>query len=296
MRLFCTTAPALFLALFLGAVLVGTNAEAADTPVCGRTTAMDGLKAAWTAPGGGILIAAHRGGHLSAPENSLAAVDEAVAEGADVIELDVKVSHDGVPYLMHDQTVNRTTDGQGDAEVLTYAEVRRLTLRGGTTSPPTLIEALRATCGRILVDLDLKTDRIAPVVAAIQGLGMTDQVFLFDGDSDILRRGQALAPGIGVMPRVSHPDGLAAALDGLDRVAVVHGDPDSLTPALQAVLRALPVRIWINSLGDVDEALEIGQGCRALTQLLGHGADVIQTDRPRLLRDRLAQCGLERRS
>ncbi len=292
MRLTCMTA----LALIMGAALSATNAEAADTSICGQTTQIAALKSVWGAPGGRIMIAAHRGGHLSAPENSLAAIDEAVTEGADIIELDVKVSSDGVPYLMHDQTVNRTTDGEGDAEALTYAEVRRLTLRGGTTPPPTLIEALRATCGRLLVDLDLKTDRIAPVVAAIQGLGMTDQVFLFDGDSDVLRRGQALAPGVGVMPRVLDPDGLSAATASLDRIAVVHGDPESLTPGLRDAIRALPARIWINSLGDVDEVLDTDRACSALTELLGHGANVIQTDRPRLLRTKIADCRLETRS
>ncbi len=284
----------------MSAVLLGLLAGLAATPapaapICGATPAMARLQAELDRPRGALLIAAHRAGHLRAPENSLAAIDEAIVEGADIVEIDIKVSADGVPFLMHDQTVTRTTGGEGDAESLTYAQVRRLTLKGGQEPPPTLLEVLRRTCGRVLVDLDLKTDRLAPITALVEGLGMADQVIFFDGDSDVLRQVRGLAPRSRVMPRVNTPDGLHAAAKGLAPIVIIHGDPGSLTPQLQAGVRALPARVWINSLGEVDEAiaLDAPDVCARLGVLVGVDANVIQTDQPRRMRAALTACGLK---
>lgn len=264
-------------------------------PVCGQTAVMSRLQAELAKPRGALLIAAHRAGHLDAPENSLAAIDEAVRAGADIIEIDVKVSADGVPFLMHDQTVTRTTGGVGEAESLTYAQVRALRLEGGSEPPPTLVEALRSACGRVLVDLDLKTDRVAPVIAVVEGLGMTDQVLFFDSDSQVLAQVRRLAPQAVIMPRVSRPDGLAEAVEGLAPIFVLHGDPDSLTPPLRMQIRALAARVWINSLGEVDAAVatDAPDVCERLEALLALDADIIQTDRPLALRRALASCRLE---
>ncbi len=281
--------------LALVAGLAATPALAA--PICGDTPVMANLQQQLDQPRGTLLIAAHRAGHLNAPENSLAAIEEAVVEDADLIEIDIKVSADGVPYLMHDQTVTRTTGGKGDAERLTYAQVRQLTLKGGQEPPPTLLEALRRSCGRVLVDLDLKTDRVAPIVAVVEGLGMIDQVIFFDGDSDVLRSVRKLAPKARVMPRVAKADRLADKTAGLAPAAIIHGDPESLTPNLQAGIRALPARAWINSLDEVDAVIEANAPdvCARLGALVGLDANVIQTDQPRRLRQALSACALKAR-
>ncbi|XP_053936744.1 glycerophosphodiester phosphodiesterase 1 [Cuculus canorus] len=69
---------------------------------------------------------AHRGGAHDAPENTLAAIREAAANGATGVELDLEFTADGVPILMHDETVERTTDGSGRLCDLTFDEIRRL--------------------------------------------------------------------------------------------------------------------------------------------------------------------------
>jgi glycerophosphoryl diester phosphodiesterase len=71
-------------------------------------------------------IFAHRGASAHAPENTLAAFELAVRQGADAIELDAKLSADGHVVVIHDQTVDRTTDGSGRVRELTLAELRRL--------------------------------------------------------------------------------------------------------------------------------------------------------------------------
>ncbi|MEK7278389.1 MAG: glycerophosphodiester phosphodiesterase family protein, partial [Chloroflexota bacterium] len=71
-------------------------------------------------------VIAHRGASAAAPENTLTAFTSAAALGADAVELDVKLSKDGVPIIMHDPTVDRTTDGRGRVADLTLAALKRL--------------------------------------------------------------------------------------------------------------------------------------------------------------------------
>lgn len=77
-------------------------------------------------PGEAGFIAAHRGDRSAAPENTVPAFLAAVANGSDVLETDVQLTRDGYPVLLHDDTVDRTTDGVGDVGDLTLAEVRAL--------------------------------------------------------------------------------------------------------------------------------------------------------------------------
>ncbi|HUD30947.1 MAG TPA: glycerophosphodiester phosphodiesterase family protein [Novosphingobium sp.] len=280
--------------LILAAALAVTATPSLAAPFCGETPRIAQLQREWAEPQGPVMIAAHRGGHLKAPENSLAAVDEAVAAGTDFIEVDVQVSADGVPFIMHDRTVARTTNGTGKLEEMTYAQVRRLRLKGGNTPPPTLIEMLMHTCGKALVDLDMKTDRFAPVIAVVQALGMTDQVELFDANSDILRAARAIEPGLPVMTRLTDDVKLEGINAGLAPVRIVHGDPQSLTPEARDAIRAIPARIWANALGDIDDLMASGspKACVALKTLREQGANAIQTNYPALLREQLAKCGL----
>ncbi|KAG7460154.1 hypothetical protein MATL_G00218260 [Megalops atlanticus] len=79
-----------------------------------------------TVSGGGIAVVAHRAGGDDAPENTLAAIREARRNGASGVELDLEFTADGVPVLMHDETVDRTTNGSGPVSKLRFYELRRL--------------------------------------------------------------------------------------------------------------------------------------------------------------------------
>uniref|UniRef100_A0A8C4QTG0 Glycerophosphodiester phosphodiesterase 1 n=1 Tax=Eptatretus burgeri TaxID=7764 RepID=A0A8C4QTG0_EPTBU len=77
-------------------------------------------------PLGRPMSIAHRGGAHDAPENTLTAVRQAAKNGADAVELDLEFTADGVPVIMHDSTVDRTTDGVGPLSSITYAELSQL--------------------------------------------------------------------------------------------------------------------------------------------------------------------------
>ena len=103
-------------------------------------------------------VIGHRGNRAHAPENTLESFAQAVAAGADAIELDVRLSADGLPVVIHDPDVRRTTDGDGDISRMTFSELRaldagaRFTPDGGKTYPyrgqghriPSLDEVLEA--------------------------------------------------------------------------------------------------------------------------------------------------------
>jgi glycerophosphoryl diester phosphodiesterase len=72
------------------------------------------------------LVFAHRGGARLAPENTMAAIDNGISLGADGLEIDVQLSADGVPVVIHDQTLDRTTDRAGAVRDLTASELARV--------------------------------------------------------------------------------------------------------------------------------------------------------------------------
>jgi glycerophosphoryl diester phosphodiesterase len=81
---------------------------------------------AWDVPGSGLRIGGHRGASALAPENTMASFVMATAAGADYLELDVQLSLDGEAMVLHDETLERTTDGHGRMDAKSAAELERL--------------------------------------------------------------------------------------------------------------------------------------------------------------------------
>ncbi len=104
------------------------------------------------------IIVAHRGASSTRPENTLASFEEALRVGARIVELDVRLTRDGVAVVMHDATVDRTTDGTGAVHELAASEIASLSA-GRTGRPdrvPTLAEVLGLVSGRGAVALEIK--------------------------------------------------------------------------------------------------------------------------------------------
>ena len=99
-------------------------------------------------------IIAHRGASAHAPENTIAAFQLALDQGADGIELDVMLSKDGHLVVIHDNTVDRTTDGKGAVRDMTLEELKSLDAGGGQRIP-TLEEVLELFGGRFIINIEL---------------------------------------------------------------------------------------------------------------------------------------------
>src|SRR5215470_4685294 len=125
-----------------------------------------------------MIVTSHRGAGFLEPENTLRAIRRAIELGADQVELDVQLTRDGHLVLMHDETVDRTTNGRGKVSELTLAEIRRLDAGQGE-QVPTLEEVLALTAGKITPQIELKGRGTAvAVVRAVEAVGRAAHVIL----------------------------------------------------------------------------------------------------------------------
>jgi glycerophosphoryl diester phosphodiesterase len=196
---------------------------------------------------------------------------------------------------MHDRTMDRTTTGKGDPEEFTWAALQQFFIvdKGKTTKVkiPSLHDALELAYGKILIDLDLKTDKIGDVVRVVNKTNSKDFVFFFDSDYHVLSRVHQADKNFMIMPRAYSVQMADSAINLFDP-PVVHIDFSFYTPQCVEVIRSSSARVWINALGDPDKDLKEGKQKQALKNLLENGASVVQTDEPALLLAALRKKGL----
>lgn len=145
---------------------------------------------------------AHRGWSSKAPENTMAAFELAFQESRiRSIEMDVQLSKDGVPIIIHDFTLDRTTNGTGFVRQYSYQELARLDAGNGERIPA-LEEVLRAARGRCKINLELKTagglyqgieEKVVELVKQYQ---MENEVFLTSFDHHVIQRVKNLSTTI----------------------------------------------------------------------------------------------------
>ena len=146
-------------------------------------------------------IAAHRGYSGRAPENSLAALRLALACGVPVIEVDVRATRDGVPVVLHDGTLDRTTNGTGPVEDWVAEDLRRdVTLRGRWPEPvPTLADALALTKGRAVLALEIKVPEVtAAVLRMVESLHAERWVAVWSFHVDAVEQARRANPWLPV--------------------------------------------------------------------------------------------------
>ena len=108
----------------------------------------------------------HRGFPTRAPENTLSSFSKAIEVGVDMIEFDVTLTKDGIPIVLHDRSVNRTTNGKGRARKLTYAAIRMLDAGTWFSKEfvgeriPTLEETLDLVQGKVALNIEIKKEAI----------------------------------------------------------------------------------------------------------------------------------------
>jgi len=219
------------------------------------------------------LVVAHRGASGEAPENTFAAFQGAIEQGADALECDVHLSADGVPVVLHDHDLGRTTDLRGLVRDLTWAELSRADAgswfgaqyRGERL--PRLDDLLAWCRGRIPLSIELKngpifyTDLERLVVEQVREKGMVDQVSVISFDHPALLRLRAqeglLVTGALYAARLIDGPGLARATGA-----------QALLPHIAFVDRAMveeahgagiAVSVWtVNHRDDVSLALAAG--------------------------------------
>ena len=245
-------------------------------------------------------IAAHRGGAALWPENSLLAFRNAMALGSDLLEFDVHLTRDGGVAVIHDATVERTTDATGAVASMTVADLRRLRLKGpeGTLTSehvPTLddvLEAAAASSVRLLVEVKGPAARVRydgleeKILAALASAGLQDRATVMAFNPDVIARVRSLAPRArttllvsrGAVERAgARPEATVgwAVAAGVTDVGLEHTLVDERVVAAARAAKLL-LGVWTVN----DEV--------AMRRVQALGVDVLTTDRPdiatRLLR------------
>lgn len=233
-----------------------------------------------------VLVAAHRATNPNYPENSLAAIAESIRIGVDIVEIDIRKSKDGKLVIMHDRTIDRTTNGTGKIDDFTLAELKAFRLQFGNDITdeqiPTFEEVLQLTKGKMLLDVDFKLEGEASVrqtFALIEKYGMEEQILFFLYDYPETTQYQKLNKDIKIMPRAySRKD--IRAIRKLDDISIIHIDESYYKDRTMRRLIKFGYRVWINALGKYDsmEGQEKNSGFDAL---MSHKyVNVVQTDLP----------------
>jgi glycerophosphoryl diester phosphodiesterase len=254
-------------------------------------------------PGLRPLRIAHRGASARAPENTLAAFREAARLGADAIECDVRLCGDGKPVVIHDDTVDRTTDGRGAVARLALADLRRLdagswfATRFRGERIPTLEETFEFARGRCGLNLEVKgaaAGRPAPGVTAARAAAAAEVDATIRAVARSLAASgfreplivssfsrQALIQARSAMPRVRLGLLVSRSLRGL-RSAHRQARLDALHPHLRLASRRR-VRL-AHGLGLMVLFWTVNER-HLMQRLLRLGADGLMTDDPALFLD-----------
>ncbi len=268
----CVLATLSLIIAFLGA----TPARVSATELLGETRAA----------GDEAFIASHRGGGATAPENTLPAISAALAAGFDYVEVDVALTADRQPVLMHDTTVDRTTDGHGRLSSLTLAQVQRLDAGAwfhadyAGTAVPTFgefLDVLAGTGQRAIVEFKGEWDAAAvqAAVAEVTARNLERRVAVSSFDARTLAMAGSASS---VLPRLfilKHlpPDVVRAATEAGVRGLVVDRRAILERPEVVDELHAAGIRVVVYTLNSDTQWDEV-------TAL---GVDGIVTDDPATL-------------
>jgi glycerophosphoryl diester phosphodiesterase len=245
-----------------------------------------------------LLIMGHRGARYIVPENTQTAYELAMEVGVDCIELDVHLSKDDALIVMHDATLDRTSDGVGEIRDWTLAELKTLNAAAthegdrdyGVQRIPILQDVYDLVQGRIQINVEIKTDSRGKrypgieekVIEVIERNRAADYTIISSFDFPTLERVRALAPALGIYGIVSKEYFQKIDVDDPARVVAdftrqgfrwVAVNKAFLTSELANGLTSAGITVHTWVINDVAE----------MWSLVDIGIDAITTDRPDLL-------------
>ena len=290
---------------FMLSLCVPANAEKRNQP-CTKTTkyctnasvpVTEILFHFWNPSSKRVLVAAHRADWHAAPENSLAAIQSCIDNGVDIVEVDNKLTKDGFLVIMHDQTVDRTTNGKGKVSDYTLAEIKKLRLKdkdGNLTSEciPTFEEVMNLCRGKVMVNIDQSYYYWDKVMEILKKTNTTAQGMMKSGlpyDKVVADHGNIFGQ-IAYIPVVAlDREGAEKTGDGfLGKCPVVECCFEKVTPKVLQLMQKIAdhgSRVWVNTMwaslnGAHDDitAFKDNNFKDTWEWLVQAGANVLQTD------------------
>jgi len=254
-----------------------------------------------------VVVACHRGDWRNYPENSLGAIESVIRMGADIVEIDLKLTKDSVLVLSHDHTCNRMTTGKGDISTMTYDSLATFNLKTAHnvaipgTRITTFQEALEACKDRIVINVDQGYQYYDLVVKLTDALDMTDQILIKGKKAREVVAREMEGSRMMYMPiiDIQKPKGKDLFAQYEDWYAQTGEKPlayevcfselnEEVEACCQKVI-AQGSKLWINTLwaslcgGYEDDAAFEGDPDKVYGKILELGTSIIQTDRPELL-------------
>jgi glycerophosphoryl diester phosphodiesterase len=242
------------------------------------------------------LVIAHRGDSAAAPENTLRSFAQALTTGADLVELDYHHSRDGVPVVMHDPTLDRTTDAvaqwaRKDVRIDQTAAAALQTLDAGAwfgatfagTRVPLLTEALDTIQRGSVTLIERKAGDADTCARLLRERGLINRVVVQSFDWEFLRALHALEPelALGALGPIGQEKAMnpahVAAVKELGASVIVWNE--AVTPEGVRAAHDDGLRVWVYTIDDPEKA-------RALVAL---GVDGIITNKPALIRQTLSK-------
>ena len=265
-----------------------------------------------------VVVIAHRSDWRHYPENSLAAMEGAIAMGVDMVEIDVQRTSDGVLICCHDNSVDRTTTGKGKVRELTADYISTLNLKrnGAVTehTMPTLAEALDLCKDRVLINIDKGYNYYDQILQMLVERDMVEQVLIKSSNNAavIAEKFAPYSRNMLYMPVINYTakgwgkhaqifeSYISSQLPVVAYEICWDGELKGERKIFNRVLKS-GARLWVNTLWDSlcggekdgfedDRALN-GNESKIYGRLLDLGVTMIQTDRPQLVLDYLDSIG-----
>jgi glycerophosphoryl diester phosphodiesterase len=221
-----------------------------------------------------VEVVCHRGANNVAPENTRAAAQQCIDWGVHYIEIDVRTSKDGVMYILHDPTVNRTTNGKGLLRDLTSDEIDRLDAgswyhtRFAGERIPRLEPYLRWIKGKAKIFFDVKDADLHELVTLVRKLDMAKEGFFwFDKDANA-REFRKLAPDLTLKINATTIPAIEKAQSEY-QASIIELGLNQLTPEILQTCRTRGIKVMV---------LQKPRDLDAYRKIIELGADMINLD------------------
>jgi len=225
-----------------------------------------------------IMVIAHRGAHQDVPYNTLLSLKAAIDLGIDYVECDIRTTADNKLVIMHNATVDATTNGKGKIREMTLKQIRKLDagIKVGPqfagTKVPTFNEMLKMARGKIGIYADTKDASPAALLGKLKRYGMLSHTVVFGYHLEFFEGVAKLNPDVWIMPEAKNETVLQELLHKF-QLKVIAFDAADFKEPLIAMTKQAGAKIYVDRLGKADNP-------ESWQAAIDQGADGIQTDHP----------------
>lgn len=239
-----------------------------------------------------ILVCAHRATASDKPENSLSAIQNAIDENIEIVELDIRETKDGELVLMHDATLQRTTTGTGNVNSFTLQELKQYNLEkenGALTTEkiPTLKEVFDLARGKIYINLDLdEKAAFEKVYTVAKQYGMLKQVMFYTKDNSVIRTILRTNVDLVVLPFIDDETELNSFSSS--NLNIVHYSTTSFNTAMVQNANNKSIGVYANVYVNTSTTPQSDNNFQ-IDRFIALKGNVIQTDHPTYIKKYLQQ-------